>query len=104
MCIICCVWKLNQTEDGIDMILKAVALFFVLELDNRMVHRRDFARIYEYFDEYIKRKEHKTLPYHTAQGGRRKSCTVIFALFSFLLLVITIIGAFVAPWVIMICW
>lgn len=49
-----------QTEGGdktIDMILQAVALFFVLELDNRMVHDRDYQSLQRYFNTYLEHKD-----------------------------------------------
>merc|ERR1712228_643649 len=54
-----------QTEGGtetIGMILQAVALFFILELDNKIVHARDFMSIRKYFDVYIRNNKHKKLP------------------------------------------
>ena len=109
-----------QTEGGTEttgMILQAVALFFVLELDNKIVHARDFLSIRKYFDVYIKNGKHKKLP----NGSIRESSDNIMqrplkrcngntclsttlSLTTFGLLVVMTIGAFVAPLLIMICW
>eukprot|EP01083_Nonionella_stella_P274815 933076_1 len=62
-----------QTEGGtetIGMILQAVALFFILELDNKIVHARDFLSIRKYFDVYIKNNKHKKLP-HSALNEKQ---------------------------------
>ena len=108
-----------QTEGGTettDMILQAVALFFVLELDNKIVHARDFLSIRKYFDAYIKTNKHKRLPQAVLNENENfyqkplKKCkgnTLLSATLSmatFILLVLMTIGAGIAPWLIMICW
>jgi len=108
-----------QTEGGtetIGMILQAVALFFVLELDNKIVHSRDFLSIRKYFEAYIKNNKHKKVPKAVLQEKEnifqkpRKRCRGnsclggTLSIATFMLLVIMTIGAFIAPWLIMICW
>lgn len=108
-----------QTEGGTEttgMILQAVALFFVLELDNRIVHGRDFLSIRKYFDAYIKNGKHKKLlsaanhedtnvlhrPLKRCNGNTCLSTMLKVTTFG--LLWVMTVGAFVAPWLIMICW
>eukprot|EP01084_Bolivina_argentea_P207866 354574_1 len=115
-----------QTEGGtetVNMILQAVALFFVLELDFAIVHKRDFVSIYSYFDEYISNNLHKQLPSGPIPNNnvfqkeccycckRQKPCCygqsclqISLDIILFMLLIVMSIGALLAPFLVMICW
>merc|ERR1719229_323500 len=115
-----------QTEGGtetVNMILQAVALFFVLELDFAIVHKRDFVSIYTYFDRYIQDNKHKELPSGPIPNNtifqkaccyccqRERACCygqsclqIALDVTLFLLLVVMTIGASVAPFLVMICY
>lgn len=109
-----------QTEGGeqtVGMILQAVALFFILELDNKMVHGRDFLSIRNYMDIYIRNGKHKKVPHDVIHEsadnilqkplGRCNGNSFLSGVLSFctfVLLIVMTTGAFIAPWLIMICW
>lgn len=110
-----------QTEGGyetINIVLQAVALFFVLELDNRIVHARDFKRIVYFMDEMIENEQHLTIPKGSSATNisssaiyqpvkccyGRSSVEIFLGISSWILLMIMSVFGIAAPITILICW
>mmetsp|Transcript_42433 Transcript_42433/g.68197 ORF Transcript_42433/g.68197 Transcript_42433/m.68197 type:complete len:282 (+) Transcript_42433:42-887(+) len=92
------------SESVLDVVLNAVALFFVVELDDLMIDKYDYERIIEWFQEEYERNLSKYRGSQHTQNKCESACTCCMGTIVVVFVILAMLGAAAAPIYMAICF